>query len=122
VGSLLLVPVTISVAVFLSWPIGRAIARAFEPGEGIDPTCPRCNRGEIRPLIRPESGLSHAITGYRCAVCRATLRQDGEAWVVADEPSYDLPVDLSGIAYLSDPLGEDDIRFLEDPPESPVEA
>ena len=37
------VPVTIGVAVFLSWPIGRAIAAAFDPGDSSGGlTCPRC--------------------------------------------------------------------------------
>jgi hypothetical protein len=120
VGSLLWVPATISVAVFLSWPVGRAIVRAFDPGDvGFDRICPTCGRPEIRPLIRPGTGLFHPITGYRCAACRSTLRREGEAWVVALEPRDGQPIDPSGISYLSDPLGEDAIRFLDDPPGSP---
>lgn len=36
-------PLTIALAVFLSWPIARGVARAFDPGVGQgDPTCPTC--------------------------------------------------------------------------------
>ena len=52
-GSLIWVPLTVSVAVFLSWPIGRAIAGAFDPGEPprtCSDTAPRC--GHPRPPAR----------------------------------------------------------------------
>jgi DNA-directed RNA polymerase subunit RPC12/RpoP len=111
------VPATIAVAVFLSWPIGRVISRAFDPGEsGVDRTCPRCGRREIRPLIRPGAGLFQPVMGYRCAACWTTFRGDAVSGLEAQPPTETGPIDPSGIDFLSDPLGEDAIRFLDDPP------
>jgi hypothetical protein len=114
--SLVWVPVTISVAVFLSWPLGRAITWAFDPGElPVDRTCPNCGRGEVRPLIRPGTGLFQPASGYRCVSCWTTFRHDGGRYDL-QEPRWEGPVDPSGIAYLSDPAGEDEIRFLDEGP------
>jgi len=118
-GSLIWTPLTISVAVFLSWPVSRAITRAFDPGEsGPDRICPRCGRSEIRPLIRPGTGLFQPVTGYRCASCWSILRKEGETWVVTTTPDRSESIDPSGISFLSDPLGAHEIQFLDDQPES----
>jgi hypothetical protein len=89
VGSLIWVPLTISLAVFLSWPIGQAVASAFDPGDArTERTCPNCGRRELRPLIRPGAGLFQPVTAYRC--------------------------DASGIDFLADLPIEGDIRFLDE--------
>jgi hypothetical protein len=114
-GSLIWVPVTISVAVFLSWPLGRAIALAFDPEERrVDRLCPRCGRLEVRPLIRPGAGLFQPVSAYRCAACWTTMRDDGESWVVEEGQLHPPPLDPTGIAFLSDPLGDDELRFLDE--------
>ncbi len=118
VGSLIWVPATVSVAVFVSWPIGRVIASAFDPGERPDATCPRCNRGDLRPLIRPGAGLFQPITSYRCALCRTTFREDGGSRIEEPASPGVVTIDPSGIAYLSDPLEDGEIQFLDDHPGS----
>ena len=116
-GSLFWIPLTISIAVFLSWPISRAIIRAFDPGDIIhDRICPRCGRPEIRPLIRHGAGLFQPVAAYRCAACWSTVRHDGENWRITSTPDQAEPVSASEIAYLSDPLGADEIQFLDDVP------
>jgi hypothetical protein len=119
-SSLVWVPATISVAVFLSWPIGRAIARAFDPGElPLDRTCPKCGRGDIRPLLRASEGLFEPVSAFRCALCWTTMRVVEGSWVVEPgQPEAGL-ADPSGISFLSDPLSEDELRFLDEPSESP---
>lgn len=120
-GLLIWVPGVIFVAVFLSWPIGRMIASAFEPGNlAFDPTCPRCGR-EVRRLIRPGDGLAKQTTGFRCVSCGATFREDGSrTWEMI--PIEEGPVDPSGIAFLSDPANEEEIRFLDDPTSVPLDG
>ena len=109
------VPVTIAVAVFLSWPIGRAIAAAFDPGDGSkDRACPRCGRRDVRPLVRAGAGLFQPASGYRCAACRTTFRPSGPASLEIQAPREAGPVDPSGIEFLDDTLGEGEIRFLDE--------
>ena len=113
------VPVTIGVAVFLSWPIGRAIAAAFDPGDpsgGL--TCPRCGRRDVRPLVRPGAGLFQPVTGYKCAACWTTIRQVGGARPEAQAPGNAGPVDPSGIEFLDDTVEDGAIRFLDEATES----
>ena len=120
IGSLIWVPATISVAVFLSWPLGRAIALAFDPGERrVDRLCPKCGRLEVRPLIRPGAGLFQTVSGYRCAACWTTMRDVGESWVVEEGQLEPEPLNSTGIAFLSDPLDENELRFLDEPSKSP---
>ncbi len=102
VGSFLLwVPVSIVVAVFLSWPIGRAITSAFQPESGsVDRLCPGCGCLGLRPLVRPGGGLFAPVVGHRCAGCGTTYRRvDGET--LAEVPLAE-----------SAPAGEPEIRFL----------
>jgi hypothetical protein len=114
-GTLIWVPLTITLAVFLTWPIGRAVATAFEPGDaGRDRTCPRCGRRELRPLIRPGGGLFQPVNAHRCAACWSTFRVDGDRQVEEPGRRDPEPADPTGIEFLSDPLAEGEIRFLEE--------
>ena len=72
------VPLSILAALFLSMPIGQAIGAAFHPEDGIfGRTCPRCDRGELRPLLRTGSGLFTPVSGYRCAVAGRRFDRSG---------------------------------------------
>jgi hypothetical protein len=117
------VPLSILAALFLSMPIGNAITAAFHPEVGIfGRHCPRCSRGELRPLLRTGAGLFTPVTGYRCASCRTTFRQVGET--IIEEPALErsLRVEPEGIEFLAEPpeipADESEIRFLEDPTDS----
>lgn len=114
------VPLTIAVAVFLSWPLARGLARAFEPDQGSgDPACPRCGPRAIRPLVRSDCGRFLIASDYRCAGCGTTFRQVGEA--VVEEPASSKVglVDPTGIEFLGEDATVDEIRFLDDRPDSP---
>ena len=113
--SVVWMPVTIGVAVFLSWPIGRAIAGAFDPADpSIDRTCPKCGRHDLRPLVRPGAGLFQPTTGFRCAACWTTFRHVGGLRVEAQAPPPSSNVDGSGIEFLSEAVSEAEIRFLDE--------
>jgi DNA-directed RNA polymerase subunit RPC12/RpoP len=112
------VPISILLALFLSLPMGRAISAAFGPGQGdAHRRCPRCGFGELRPLLRARSGLFQPLTGYRCAGCKTTYRQVGEA-VVEELAPAGPAADLSGIHFEPPgPVGsveDPGIRFLDD--------
>jgi hypothetical protein len=113
------VPLSILAALFLSMPIGHAIASAFLSDEGIDGrTCPRCSRGELRPLLRTGHEMFTPTSGFRCALCRTTFRQVGDD--VIEEPAQDRsrPIEPEGIRFLTDPpaapADESEIRFLDE--------
>ena len=109
------VPVAIALAVFISWPMARAIGSAFDPGEApMDRTCPRCGRREIRPLIRPGMGIFQPASGFRCAACWTTFRQVEGSEVEELARSATGPVDPSGIEFVSETLVEGEIRFLDE--------
>jgi hypothetical protein len=113
------VPVTIGVAVFLSWPIGRAIGAAFDPGDSsMARTCPQCGRRDVRPLVRAGAGLFQPVSGYRCAACGTTFRQDGGTRVETQAPPETGPADPSGIEFLAEAVQEGEIRFLDEGAES----
>jgi hypothetical protein len=112
-------PVTIGVAVFLSWPIGRAIAAAFDPGDSsMDRTCPRCGRRDVRPLVRAGAGLFQPVSGYRCASCWTTFRQVEGTRVETQAPLGSSPADASGIEFVVEAAREGEIRFLDEGTES----
>jgi hypothetical protein len=116
-GTLIWVPATISVAVLVSWPIGRAIASAFDASEqGINPTCPSCKRGELRPLTRPDRDIFQPVTACRCALCKTTFRDEGGTWIEEPPSPEAAPANPPEIAYLSDPLAEAEMRFLDEEP------
>jgi hypothetical protein len=116
VGSFVVwVPLTIVLALFLFWPIGRAIASAFEPREvTIDSACPKCGRREFRPLVREGAELFQPVASYRCAVCLTTLRRVGSSYVEERAPARNGPPDSSGIEFLDREASEGEIHFLED--------
>jgi hypothetical protein len=110
-------PLTLGVALFLSWPIGRAIAAAFDPDRNREihrKRCPRCGRAELRPLVRTGRGIFEPIAGYRCAACWSTLRRVEDRLVAEHRSSSIGPVDPSGIEFLGEPTKEGEIRFLDD--------
>jgi hypothetical protein len=114
------VPLTILAALFLSMPIVKAIAAAFHPEVGVfGRTCPRCMRGDLRPLLRAGSGLFTPVSGYRCAACRTTFRQVGET--IIEEPALDKssPVEPEGIQFQIGSwevrADQTEIRFLDEP-------
>ena len=114
------VPLTIAVAVFLSWPIARGLARAFDPGQSSgDSPCPRCGRRMLRPLVRPGRERFVIASDYRCAGCETTFRQVGEGIVEEPASSRDGLVDPAGIAFLGEDATAGEIRFLDDRPDSP---
>ena len=115
-GSILLwVPITIGLALFLSWPISRAIASAFDPVEmSIERRCPRCGRCELRPLIRPRGGLFQPVTNYRCAACWTTFHQMGEVKIEEHPRLPNEPIDSSGVQFLDESATEVEIKFLDE--------
>ena len=115
-GSLVWIPLTVSVAFFLSWPIGQAVAMACESGERkVVRSCPRCGRVDVRPLVRPGGGIFQPATGFRCAACRTIFAEvensalDQRASTQTHEP------ELEGIWFLPD-LTKESIRFLDENP------
>lgn len=109
------VPLTIAVAVFLSWPLARGLARAFDPGEQPnEPACPKCGRTSLRPLIRPGHGLFAEVSGYRCSNCGSTIRRVNHAIVEEPAISNDGPIDPAGIEFLSGEATEGEIQFLDE--------
>jgi hypothetical protein len=120
-GSVVWVVLMMAVALFLSWPISRAIASAFDPGEvPVTRVCPRCHRRDLRPLVRAGAGLFQPVSSYRCAGCWTTLRLVGDAKI--EEPAHPRsePVDSTGIQFLDGWATEGEIRFLDEPPHSPA--
>jgi hypothetical protein len=108
------VPVIIGVALFLSWPISRVLASAFDPGDAsVDRRCPKCGRRELRPLLRNSGGIFQPVTGYRCAGCWTTYRQVGELRLAEPPLQSNEPVDSKGIEFLDQGVSEDEFRFLD---------
>jgi hypothetical protein len=111
---LVAVPVSIVVALFLSWPISRLLASAFDPGDAsADRRCPRCGRGELRPLLRNSGGIFQPVSGYRCAGCWTTYRQVGESNLEEPARQKDEAVDSNGIEFLDRRASESEVRFLD---------
>jgi DNA-directed RNA polymerase subunit RPC12/RpoP len=108
------VPVTLAVALFLSWPIGRIFALAFDPGDAsAERRCPRCGRRDLRPLIRASGGIFQPVTGYRCAGCWTTFRRVGTQKLVEPPLERDAEVDPTGINFLDQGPSEGEVRFLD---------
>jgi len=112
------VPLSILLALFLSMPMGRAVAAAFGPGDGSrGGRCPGCGRGELRPLLRSGAGLFAPVVGYRCAGCKTTYRPVGEAIIEEPAPGGPGAAGPEGILFEPDPPGDDrEIRFLDEGP------
>lgn len=114
------VPVAIVLGSFLSWPIGRAIAGAFQPVEfPADGRCPRCGRTPVRPLIRPGAGLFPEEVGYRCARCMTTFRVAEGGFLEEPPPADPARESAAGIDFLPEispgPAEDPEIRFLDGP-------
>ena len=109
------VVVTIILAIGISWPVGLAVTSAFNPVDiSFDRACKRCGRREIRPLIAAGKDLFHPATGYRCAACWTIYRvEDSGEPLLLDTTAIERP-DSSGIAYLSDPLSDEEMRFFDE--------
>ena len=118
------VPLTISVAVYLSWPLGRAIVAAIRDDRASSSSrCLGCGHFELRPLLRPGRGLFQPVAGYRCAFCGTTHRPvDGR--VVVERPASDIGAPgPAGIVFLAEATGPEvceEIRFLDDDPPAPA--
>jgi hypothetical protein len=120
-GSIVWVVVMMAAALFFSWPISRAIAGAFDPVEvPAHQICPKCRRADLRPLVRHGAGLFQPVSNYRCAGCWTTFRLVGEAKIVEPAPSRMEPVDPAGIRFLDEVAEVGEIRFLDDPGQSPA--
>ncbi len=110
------VPLSIGLAVFLSWPIGRAITAALRPGPGLDGgPCPGCGDVALRPLSRTRGRLPPVVAGLRCGSCMTTFRTvDGE--VIAERPPGE--AEPAGIVFLGEAGPEleleSGVRFLDD--------
>jgi DNA-directed RNA polymerase subunit RPC12/RpoP len=113
------VPVTMAVALFLSWPISRLFALAFDPQDGsAERRCPRCGRRELRPLLRTKGGIFQPVTGYRCVGCWTTFRQVGTQRLVEPALERDAEVDPTGINFLDQEPSEVEVRFLDEKTDS----
>jgi hypothetical protein len=114
-------PLAIVVALGLCWPLGQAISRAFDSEPGFGRICPRCQGGTLRPLLRAGGGLFQPLTGYRCTICRLTIRVvDGRTFEEAPhEPTEPEVPDTTGIAFVEPPAptstaSPGEIQFLDD--------
>lgn len=118
------VPLSIFLAVFLSWPLGRAISAAFRPaGELEGGQCRECGADSLRPLLRAGAGIFQPVAGYRCLGCGTTARPvDGG--IVLERPTAEVAGSgPPGIAFLIEaprPGDREGIRFLDDDPGDPA--
>jgi hypothetical protein len=113
-GSLVWIPLTVSISFFLSWPVGKAVASAFEPGErGVLRSCPRCGLGDVRPVVQPGEGIFQPATGYRCASCRTIFPGIENPSLNQRASPRTSELGSEGIWFLPD-LAEESIRFLDE--------
>jgi len=118
------VPLTILFAVFLSWPLGRALSAAFQadPESGMS-RCGECGTFDLRPLLRSGAGLFGPVAGYRCPRCGVTYRV-AEGGIIVERPIMEVGTgEDSGIEFLFEvprPGDREGIRFLDEDPADPA--
>ena len=106
----------IGVGGLVLWLTVRSLALAWN-SEAVPDTklCPRCCRPELRPIVRPGSGLFHPAIGSRCAACWTTFCGDDDCQFREGVFKPDELDPSAGIWFLSDELSQDEIRYLIEP-------